>query len=71
MTGTASGKITIPTLCVSGFAGEADFWATNANLTASIGASQATQLGAADAGKGMSWVDFGFVVPEAGAYRST
>lgn len=66
--GTAPAPITIPVLCVSGFAGQRDFWLTNGTLTATIGASQEIMLGSADYGKGMSWVDFGFVIPQAGVY---
>ncbi len=66
--GTAPGPITIPVLMVSGFAGQRDFWLTNGTLTATIGASQSIALGSADYGKGMSWQDFLFVVPQAGVY---
>jgi hypothetical protein len=68
VSGSAPGPITIPVIQVNGFGGEVDLWRTNANLTASIGASQQIQLGCADYGKGMGWVDFGFVVPQAGLY---
>jgi hypothetical protein len=68
MSGTPEGTVTIPALNVNGFGGQKDFWVTNANLVASIGASQKLQLGAADYGKGMGWIDFGFVAPQAGVY---
>jgi hypothetical protein len=68
MSGTPEGTVTIPALNVNGFGGQKDFWVTNANLTASIGASQKIQLGSADYGKGMGWIDFGFVAPQAGVY---
>lgn len=62
--------ITVPVVCVSGFAGEEQVWATNANLVASIGADANLQISAPETvvGKGMSWVDFSFVVPQAGLY---
>ena len=66
-TGSLTNQITIPVLCVSGYKGDRDLW-TNANLTASIGASQAIELGGADYGKGMGWIDFGVSVPQAGLY---
>jgi hypothetical protein len=66
--GTLTNPITIPVLAVSGYNGDRDFWITNANLTATIGASQAIELGGADYGKGMGWVDFSVIVPSAGLY---
>jgi hypothetical protein len=66
--GSAPAPITIPVLAVSGFGGLDQLWYTNGTLTATIGASQAVMLGSADYGKGMGWVDFGFVVPQAGVY---
>jgi hypothetical protein len=66
--GPAPAPITIPVLGVSGFGGQDQFWLTNGTLTATIGASQAIMLGSADYGKGMGWIDFGFVVPQAGVY---
>jgi hypothetical protein len=63
----AKGTVTIPALCVSGYNGDRDLW-TNANLTASIGASQAVELGAADHGKSMGWIDFTVRAPAAGLY---
>jgi hypothetical protein len=69
MNGTPAGggTITIPALSVSGYKGDRNLW-TNANLTASIGASQALELGGADFGKGMSWVNFAVTVPSPGVY---
>jgi len=67
MGGSAGAPITIPAVNVSGYKGDDSIW-TNANLTASIGASQAIELGGADYGKGMGWVDFGVAVPQAGVY---
>jgi hypothetical protein len=70
MTGTPTGTnatITIPALNVSGYKGDRALW-TNANLTASIGASQAIELGGADYGKGMGWINFSVTVPTAGLY---
>lgn len=66
--GSAPAPITIPVLCVSGFNGDRDFWLTNGPLNATIGASQPIALGSADYGKGMGWVNFAFVVPQAGVY---
>ena len=63
--------ITIPCLNVNGFGGQRDFWVTNQNLTASIGASQGIILGSADFGKGTDERDFGFFVPQAGVYPLT
>jgi hypothetical protein len=60
--------VTIPVVMSSSYAGQLDFWKTNANLVASIGADAHLQLGQADYGKGMSDIDFGFWVPAAGAY---
>ena len=60
--------ITIPALHVNGYNGERDWWLTNGPLTATIGADTHLKLGEADAGKGMSHVDFGVAVPQAGAY---
>jgi hypothetical protein len=68
MGGSLSSKITIPSLNVNGDFGQRDWWLTNGTLTASIGADAHPILGAADFGKGMSHVDFGFSVPAAGAY---
>lgn len=68
MTGTSPGPIHIPALNVNGFGGQRDFWLTNANLTVSIGADSHPVLGAADYGKGVGDVNFGFVVPSAGVY---
>ena len=60
-------KVTIPSLRVASFNGAAD-WATNANLTATIGASQSIILGSADYGKGRSEITSGFNVPSPGVY---
>ncbi|HWQ90264.1 MAG TPA: PA domain-containing protein, partial [Clostridia bacterium] len=60
--------IHIPVLCVNGFGGEEAMWATNANLVATIGADAQQQLGIADYGKGMSWIDCSVVVPQPGLY---
>jgi hypothetical protein len=60
--------VTIPVLVVNGDFGQRDFWVTNSGLVASIGADAHVKLGEADYGKGMGSVDFGFVVPAAGAY---
>ena len=60
--------IHIPVLTVSGFGGEEQMYATNANLVATIGADAQLQIGIADYGKGMGWIDFGFVVPQPGLY---
>jgi hypothetical protein len=68
MGGGLSSKITIPSLNVNGDFGQRDWWLTNGTLTASIGADANPIIGAADYGKGMSHVDFGFSVPAAGAY---
>lgn len=65
--GTPATPITVPVVCVSGFGGEEQMWAT-AGLTASIGADAQLEIGLADYGKGMSWVDFGFSVPAPGLY---
>jgi len=70
MTGTPTGTnatITIPALTVSGRGSDRALW-TNANLTASIGASQAIELGGADYGKGMGWINFSVTVPAPGLY---
>ncbi|HYG33825.1 MAG TPA: PA domain-containing protein [Clostridia bacterium] len=67
-TGTAPSPITIPVLCVNGFGGEADLWITNANLIATIGASQGIQVACADYTKEMTEVEFAFDVPQAGVY---
>ncbi|MDB6112534.1 MAG: hypothetical protein JWR69_4284 [Pedosphaera sp.] len=67
--GDGSGAaVTIPVLVVNGDFGQRDFWVTNSGLVASIGADAHPKLGEADYGKGMGSVDFGFVVPAAGAY---
>jgi hypothetical protein len=66
-TATPPGVVTIPSLRVASFNGAAN-WVTNANLTASIGASQSIILGSADYGKGRSEIVFGFNVPSAGVY---
>ncbi len=69
MGGTAgTNVITIPSLCVNGDFGQRDFWLTNGNLTASIGASDALVINSADYGKGLSHQDAGVIVPTAGAY---
>jgi hypothetical protein len=60
--------VNIPCVNVSGFGGQRDFWITNANLTASIAASQPFIIGEADFGKGRSEVNFSFNVPQAGVY---
>jgi hypothetical protein len=60
--------IHIPTVCVSGYAGEEQMYATNANLVGTIGADAQLQLGIADYGKGMGWISFDFVVPTPGLY---
>jgi hypothetical protein len=64
---TPPGVVTIPSLRVASFNGAAD-WATNANLTATIGASQSIILGSADYGKGRSEITSGFNVPSPGVY---
>ncbi|EEF57776.1 hypothetical protein, partial [Pedosphaera parvula] len=67
--GDGSGApVTIPVLVVNGDFGQRDFWVTNSGLVASIGADAHIRLGEADYAKGMGSVDFGFVVPTAGAY---
>jgi len=71
MGGTPPAPVTIPCLNVNGFGGQRDFWVTNQNLTASIGASQGIILGSADFGKGRSEIVFGFNVPSAGVYPLT
>ena len=43
-------------------------YATNANLVATIGADAQLQLGLADYGKGMGWIDLDFIVPQPGLY---
>jgi len=65
--------VTIPVLVVNGRSadggsGDLDFWRTNTDLVANIGADTHLMLGQADYGKGMSDVDFDFVVPAPGAY---
>ncbi len=65
--GSPATPITVPVVCVSGFGGEEQMWAT-AGLTASIGADAQLEIGLADYGKGMGWVDFGFYVPAPGLY---
>jgi hypothetical protein len=66
--GGGSLPVTIPVIIVNGFGGQRDFWITNANLTASIGADTNLVIGIDDIGKGVSDVNFGFVVPAAGVY---
>lgn len=61
----------MPVVCVSGFGGEEQMWATNSDLGASIGADTQLQLGIDDRGKGMSWTDFGFVVLRPACILST
>jgi len=68
MSGTPPAPLEIPALNVSGDFGQRDFWVTNQNLTASIGAAVGIVLGEADYGRGDAHSDFGFVVPVAGAY---
>jgi len=60
--------VTIPVVMASGYAGQIDFWSTNTDLVASVGADAHPMLGQADRGKGMGAVDFGFYVPQPGAY---
>jgi hypothetical protein len=69
-TATPPGKVTIPSLRAASFNGS-DAWSTNANLTASIGASQGLVLGEADYGKGRSEITSSFYVPQAGVYPIT
>ncbi len=64
---TPDTPITIPVVCVNGFGGEEAMWATE-GLVATIGADANLQLGVADYGKGMGWIDVNFVVPQAGLY---
>jgi len=64
---TGGGTINVPALTVSGRGTDRAVW-TNANLTASIGASQALELGGADYGKGMGWINFAVTVPSPGVY---
>jgi hypothetical protein len=66
--GSPPDLIHIPVVCVSGFGGEEQMYATNANLVATIGADAQLQLGLADYGKGMGWIDLDFVVPQPGLY---
>jgi len=66
--GTPSVPINIPVLTVNGFGGQEDFWRTNSGLVATIGRDTHLQLGISDIGRGMGWTDFGFLVPQAGAY---
>jgi len=66
-TGGLTNQITIPVLRVSGYKTDPDLWNTP-GLTASIGASQAVELGGADYGKGMGWINFKVTVPQAGIY---
>jgi len=67
--GDGSGApVTIPVLVVNGDFGQRDFWVTNAGLSATVGADAHLNLGEDDVGKGMSHVDFGFIVPAPGAY---
>ena len=61
----------IPAVNVNGDHGQFDFWLTNNNLTASIGASEPFVIGSADFGKGASDVDFAFAVPQDGVYPLT
>jgi hypothetical protein len=68
MGGTPPSPIHIPVLCVNGFGGEEQMWATNANLVASIGADAHLQIGVADYGKGMGWIDCAVYVPQPGLY---
>ncbi len=68
MTATPPAPPNIPCLNVNGAFGQDQFWFTNANLTASIGAAVGIVLDAADYGRGDAHSDFGFVVPVAGAY---
>lgn len=63
-----STPITIPVVCVNGFGGEEqDIWAKS-GLVATLGRDANLELGIADYGKGMSWVDFSFAVPQSGLY---
>jgi hypothetical protein len=66
--GGSGPAVTIPCVNVSGFGGQRDFWVTNANLTASIAASQPFIIGEADYGKGRSEITFTFFVPQAAIY---
>jgi hypothetical protein len=68
MGGAGTVPITIPTIMVSGFAGERDTWVTNTALTATIGASQSEVWGSADYGKGMGRIDIPVIITAAGAY---
>ncbi len=65
---TPSTPITVPVVCVSGFGGEEQMWATHPELVASIGADAQMQISIDDRGRGMGWTDFGFVVPAPGLY---
>ena len=68
MGGSPPTPLGISALNVNGKFGQRDFWVTNQNLSASIGAAVGIVLGAADYGRGDAHSDFGFVVPVAGAY---
>jgi hypothetical protein len=65
---TGGTPLLIPCMEVNGSYGQRDFWITNQNLVASVGASYGAVLGGADFGRGDTHTDFGFVVPTAGAY---
>ncbi len=65
---TPDTPVTIPVLCVNGFGGEEqDVWA-QPGLVATIGRDAHLEIGIADYGKGMSWVNFDFVAPQDGLY---
>jgi len=65
---TPATPIHIPVLCVNGFGGEEQMWATNTGLVATIGADAQLQIAVDDRGRGMGWTDFGIVVPQPGLY---
>jgi hypothetical protein len=66
--GTPATPVHIPVLCVNGFGGEEQMWATNTGLVATIGADAQMQVAVADVGKGMGWINCSFVVPQPGLY---
>jgi hypothetical protein len=68
MGGTPPKPVVIPALQVSGYGGQREWWLTNGNLTASIGADANMVINADEVGKGIGHVDAGFIVPAAGAY---
>lgn len=62
--------ITIPAIHINGYNGDKEWFHTNGQLTATIGADTHLKMGEVNGsgGKGMSHVDFGFIVPQAGVY---